>query len=115
VAIISFYLNKCELANEYFFMLMTVSFLVSTSCLLLACATSFTGELLARTTYVSPCIVIATILTKEFLKEWIFNLVAFILYLMASIVLFGEALKNHKSDWKKNSYLTASVSQKSGS
>jgi hypothetical protein len=56
VGIISFYLNRHDLANEYFFMLMTVTFLIATSCLLLASATSFTGELLARTTFVSSTI-----------------------------------------------------------
>lgn len=100
VGLVSYYMSKSftsyssASSAELFFLLMTVSFLIGTFCLLMSCLCSLsTGGIISKTMY-----------------ELVFHSVAFVLYLAAS-VCFLIAVTDHKySSRIYDPYMAAAVS-----
>ncbi|XP_063705674.1 CKLF-like MARVEL transmembrane domain-containing protein 8 [Culicoides brevitarsis] len=78
---------------ELFFLLMTTTFLIGTFCLLLSCLVSWsTGGIISKTIY-----------------ELIYHAVAFLLLLIASIILLVEVTNYRFGSNLKEAYLAASI------
>uniref|UniRef100_A0A336KC16 CSON011304 protein n=1 Tax=Culicoides sonorensis TaxID=179676 RepID=A0A336KC16_CULSO len=78
---------------ELFFLLMTTTFLIGTFCLLLSCLVSWsTGGIISKTIY-----------------ELIYHTLAFLLLLIASIILLVEVTNNRFGGNVKEAYLAASI------
>lgn len=89
-----YYASYSSGSVELYFLLMAVTFLIGTFCLLLSCLISLsTGGIISKTIY-----------------ELIYHSVAFVLYLVAAILLLVEVTDGKYSRSVKDNYMIASVS-----
>ncbi|XP_053696780.1 uncharacterized protein LOC128744049 [Sabethes cyaneus] len=78
---------------ELFFLLMAVSFLIGTFCLLVSCLVSLsTGGIISKTIY-----------------ELVYHTIAFLLYLIASIILLVDVTNGRYYSNLKDAYMAASI------
>lgn len=78
---------------EFFFLLMAVAFLIGTFCLLASCLVSLsTGGIISKTIY-----------------ELVYHTIAFLLYLIASIILLVDVTNGRYYTELKNAYMAASI------
>uniref|UniRef100_A0A8D8KX00 (northern house mosquito) hypothetical protein n=1 Tax=Culex pipiens TaxID=7175 RepID=A0A8D8KX00_CULPI len=98
VGIVSWYLRRYHSVYasgnpELFFLLMAVAFLIGTFCLLVSCLVSLsTGGIISKTIY-----------------ELIYHTIAFLLYLIASIILLVDVTNGRYHSSLKDSYMAASI------
>ncbi|XP_077290523.1 uncharacterized protein LOC143914245 [Arctopsyche grandis] len=94
VGIVSYYISHYNYANqtpELFFLLMSVTFLIGTFCLLTACLISLaTSSIIAKTIY-----------------EVVYHLVACILYFAAALTLLIEISRRRRYDHE--AYMAAAI------
>lgn len=98
VGIVAYYIRhypSSGLASspELFFLLMAVAFLIGTFCLLASCLVSLsTGGIISKTIY-----------------ELIYHTIAFLLYLIASIILLVDVTNGRYYRAMKDAYMAASI------
>ena len=98
VGLVGWYFGKYNYYDgkpELFFLLMAVAFLIGTFCLLTSCLISFsTGGIISKTAY-----------------ELIYHSLAFLLYLIAAILLLVEVTNKRFNSKINDAYMAASVSK----
>lgn len=98
VGLVAYYIRRYPVSSlptspEFFFLLMAVAFLIGTFCLLASCLVSLsTGGIISKTIY-----------------ELIYHTIAFLLYLIASIILLVDVSNGRYWTTLKDTYMTASV------
>lgn len=94
VGLVSWHFRSYYAANpQVFFLLMAVAFLIGTFCLLASCLVSLsTGGIISKTAY-----------------ELFYHTVAFVLYLIASIILLVHITDYSYGSNYKNSHIAAAV------
>lgn len=114
VGLVAYYFRRHYNGNpELFFLLMTTTFLIGTFCLLLSCLVSWsTGGIISKTIYVSIPSEITSdnFLPKKLLfQELIYHTMAFLLLLIASIILLVEVTNYRFGANIKEAYMAASI------
>ncbi|KFB52096.1 hypothetical protein ZHAS_00020343 [Anopheles sinensis] len=98
VGIVAYYIrhypsSALATSPELFFLLMAVAFLIGTFCLLASCLVSLsTGGIISKTIY-----------------ELIYHTIAFLLYLIASIILLVDVTNGRYYRAMKDAYMAASI------
>uniref|UniRef100_A0A1Q3FNJ1 Putative conserved plasma membrane protein n=1 Tax=Culex tarsalis TaxID=7177 RepID=A0A1Q3FNJ1_CULTA len=94
VGLVSWHYRTYYAANpQVFFLLMAVAFLIGTFCLLASCLVSLsTGGIISKTIY-----------------ELVYHTIAFLLYLIASIILLVDVTNGRYHSNLKDAYMAASI------
>ncbi|XP_050099406.1 uncharacterized protein LOC126579818 [Anopheles aquasalis] len=98
VGLVAYYIRRYPVSSlptspEFFFLLMAVAFLIGTFCLLASCLVSLsTGGIISKTIY-----------------ELIYHTIAFLLYLIASIILLVDVSNGRYWTTLKDAYMAASI------